>query len=107
MLASSAKTLDGTRRRLHHAPGPVKAGRRWPTATRPEIVTMRIASIQVAIRRRPKDEMLRHVLALLDQARGSDLILLPELWPCGYFAFERYASDSETIDGPTTRELSA
>jgi predicted amidohydrolase len=48
---------------------------------------------------------LGHVLALLDGARGSDLVLLPELWPCGYFAFERYADASEPRDGPIVRAL--
>jgi predicted amidohydrolase len=66
---------------------------------------MRVASVQVAIRDRPKEETLRHVLALLDQTRGSDLVLLPEMWPCGYFAFDTYASASEAIDGPTVAAL--
>jgi len=33
------------------------------------------------------------------------LILLPELWPCGYFAFDRYRSESEPVDGPTVSAL--
>src|SRR3954453_4148387 len=68
---------------------------------------MRVTSIQLEIRDRPKTETLEHVLSLLDQARGSDLILLPELWPCGYFAFARYADESEPVDGPTVRALAA
>jgi predicted amidohydrolase len=68
---------------------------------------MRVASVQVAIQDRPKQETLRHVLALLDQTRGSDLVLLPEMWPCGYFAFDTYQSASEPIDGPTVQALSA
>lgn len=30
---------------------------------------------------------------------GSDLIVLPELWPLGYFAFDRYADDAQPIPG--------
>jgi predicted amidohydrolase len=28
-------------------------------------------------------------------------ILLPEIWPCGFFSFDRYRSDSEALEGPT------
>jgi predicted amidohydrolase len=66
---------------------------------------MRVSCVQLEIRQRPKADTLRHVLALLEQARGSDLILLPEMWPCGYGAFDRYASESEPLDGPTVRAL--
>jgi predicted amidohydrolase len=66
---------------------------------------MRVASVQLAIEDRPKDATLRHVLALLDETRGSDLVLLPELWPCGFFAFNRYASESETVSGPLVTAL--
>jgi predicted amidohydrolase len=62
---------------------------------------MRVSSIQLAIKDRPKEETLRHGLALLDRARGSDLILLPEHWPCGFWSFARYGSESETLEGPT------
>jgi predicted amidohydrolase len=66
---------------------------------------MRVTSIQLEIKDRPKEETLGHVLSLLDQARGSDLILLPELWPCGYFSFSRYAVDSEPRGGPTEQAI--
>src|SRR4051794_7007920 len=66
---------------------------------------MRIAIVQLAISDRPKAETLHHVLALLDQARGSDLVMLPELWPCGFFAFDRYATDSEPVGGPLVEAL--
>jgi predicted amidohydrolase len=67
---------------------------------------MQITSIQVEIKRRSKADSLDHVFALLDRARGSDLILLPEMWPAGYFNFERYAVDSESVDGPLVQTLS-
>jgi len=68
---------------------------------------MRVASVQVEIKNRPKGETLRHVLALLDQVRGHDLVLLPEMWPCGYFAFDTYDQASEALDGPLVRTLGA
>lgn len=68
---------------------------------------MRVASVQLAIADRPKAATLRHVLALLDQTRGSDLVLMPELWPSGFFAFDRYAADSEPVTGPLVQALRA
>jgi predicted amidohydrolase len=34
---------------------------------------------------------------------GVDLIVLPELWPTGYFAFDRYRDDAEPLAGAVTR----
>jgi predicted amidohydrolase len=68
---------------------------------------MRVTSIQLQIADQPRAEVLEHVLMLLERARGSDLILLPELWTCGYFSFSRYADESEPVDGPTVQALAA
>ena len=62
---------------------------------------MRITSIQLGMKDRPKGETVEHALGLVDQASESDLVLLPEIWPCGFFSFDRYRSDSEALDGPT------
>jgi predicted amidohydrolase len=62
---------------------------------------MQITSIQLGMKDRPKDETVQHALNLVDQASESDLILLPEIWPCGFFSFNRYRSDSETLNGRT------
>jgi predicted amidohydrolase len=64
---------------------------------------MRVTSIQMAMTDRPKEENIEHALRMIDRAPPSDLILLPEIWPCGFFSFDRYKSDSESIDGPTVR----
>jgi predicted amidohydrolase len=67
---------------------------------------MRVSCIQVGIdERRPKEATVQHALSLLDRARGSDLILLPELWPSGCYSYARYAPDSELLDGPTVTAL--
>jgi predicted amidohydrolase len=68
---------------------------------------MRVTSIQVESAERTAADALEHVLGLIERARGSDLILLPELWPCGYFAFSRYAEASEPVDGPLVQALAA
>jgi len=66
---------------------------------------MRITSLQLEIKDRPKEKTLDHVLGMLDRAPASDLLLLPELWTCGYFSFNRYWEDSETLEGPTVIAL--
>jgi predicted amidohydrolase len=62
---------------------------------------MKITSIQLERREISKTEATAHALALVDRAAASDLILLPELWPTGFFRFDRYPLDAEPIDGPT------
>ena len=62
---------------------------------------MKIASIQLEMADRPKEKNVEHALAMIDQVPAADLILLPEIWPCGFFAFDRYAAESEPLDGPT------
>lgn len=68
---------------------------------------MRVTSIQLAMTDQPKEKNVEHALSLIDQASTSDLILLPEIWPCGFFSFDRYKSDSETIDGPIVTDFKA
>lgn len=36
---------------------------------------------------------------------GADLVVLPEIWNVGYFAFDEYGSKAEPIDGPTMTRL--
>ena len=66
---------------------------------------MRVTSIQLEIKDRPKEKTPEHVLGLLEKAPPSDLILLPEIWTCGYFSFDRYGQDSEPLDGPIVKTL--
>ena len=61
---------------------------------------MRVTSIQLAMTDQPKEKNVEHAITLVDQAPPSDLILLPEIWPCGFFSFDRYKRDSEGIEGP-------
>ena len=67
--------------------------------------SLRITCIQVDMKDREKGEALDHVITLLNKAPRSDLILLPELWPSGYFAFHRYKTDGEPLDGPIMKAL--
>jgi predicted amidohydrolase len=40
-------------------------------------------------------------------ASGADLVALPELWNVGYFSFESYAREAESVEGPTLSAMSA
>jgi len=62
---------------------------------------MRVTSVQLEIKDQPKEEAVQSALKLLDDIPESDLVLLPELWPSGYFSFDRYQKESEPINGPT------
>jgi predicted amidohydrolase len=68
---------------------------------------MRVTSIQLAASEQSKQQTLERVLTLLEQARGSDLVLLPELWPTGAFSAQRFATDAEGLDGPILTVLRA
>ena len=37
--------------------------------------------------------------------RGADLVVLPEIWNVGYFAFDEYRERAEPLDGPTATRL--
>jgi predicted amidohydrolase len=62
---------------------------------------MKIVSIQIEVGDRPKAENVAAALDLVTHAPDADLVLLPEIWPVGFFSFDRYHRDSEPIDGPT------
>ncbi|MFI6345939.1 carbon-nitrogen family hydrolase [Streptomyces sp. NPDC050560] len=71
---------------------------------------MRIALIQIAS---PADEpsanrRARAESLVREAARGGgDLVVLPELWAAGYFAFDSYEAEAEPADGVTVRQFGA
>ena len=46
---------------------------------------MKVSSIQLEIIDQSKQKNLEHAIDMVDRAPESDLILLPEIWPCGFF----------------------
>ena len=64
---------------------------------------MKIVSLQLEVGDRPKAENVAGALELVDKAPEADLILLPEIWQIGFFSFDRYHPESESIDGPTVK----
>jgi len=43
----------------------------------------------------------RRVASLVREQTGSDLVVLPELWTTGAFAFEEFGNEAEEFEGPT------
>src|SRR5262245_29373909 len=89
---------------IHHPPVVMQSptGKQGDGGRQP---TMRIDSLQLKIKDRPKEQTPQRVLSLLDRTGRSDLVLLPELWPGCFFSFARCEADSEPLDGPTVTAL--
>ncbi len=67
---------------------------------------MKIASIQMNVGDETKEQRIGRAEALLETVKGVDVVILPEIWNVGYFAFDRYASEAEPLEGPTFERLS-
>lgn len=63
---------------------------------------MRIACLQLS-GQDLADGMARRsaAMGLASTLADADLIVLPELWPVGFFHFDDYADSAEPLDGPT------
>ncbi|WP_250405263.1 carbon-nitrogen family hydrolase [Streptomyces cellostaticus] len=63
---------------------------------------MRASLIQIAV---DEDESVasrrRRAAALIREQAGSDLVVLPELWTTGAFAYEGFGTEAEPLEGPT------
>ncbi len=71
---------------------------------------MKVSAVQLKV---SSDESAANRLdavrrAVTDEAaRGADLVVLPEMWPVGYFAFDGYSEVAEPLQGPLASSLSA
>ncbi|WKX71430.1 carbon-nitrogen family hydrolase [Streptomyces sp. XD-27] len=69
---------------------------------------MRASLIQIGVDPDESVENRRARAAALVRAQaGADLVVLPELWPVGAFAYESFATEAEPLDGPTAKAMSA
>lgn len=67
---------------------------------------MKISSIQLEIKNlRKKQHTIDYVLGLIDSCTGDDLIILPELWNIGFFSYDEYQQESESINGETASAI--
>ncbi|WP_437045795.1 carbon-nitrogen family hydrolase [Streptomyces sp. enrichment culture] len=63
---------------------------------------MRASLIQLAVDEgEPVASRRRRVAALVREQEGADLVVLPELWTTGAFAFEEFDAGAEPLRGPT------
>ncbi|WP_055527793.1 carbon-nitrogen family hydrolase [Streptomyces graminilatus] len=63
---------------------------------------MRASLIQIGVDEGESVESRRRrVASLVREEAGADLVVLPELWTTGAFAYERFATEAEALDGPT------
>ncbi|MGW5634296.1 carbon-nitrogen family hydrolase [Streptomyces sp. NPDC003832] len=63
---------------------------------------MRASLIQIAVDEGESVESRRVRVASLVRAQaGADLVVLPELWTTGAFAYEEFGRHAEPLDGPT------
>ncbi len=67
---------------------------------------VRVASIQLEIPPgEGKEERVERAALLVEEQAGTDLVLLPEIWNVGYFAFDAYDAGAEPLEGPTVRRV--
>ncbi|MEU1469499.1 carbon-nitrogen family hydrolase [Streptomyces sp. NPDC005761] len=63
---------------------------------------MRASLIQIAV---DPDESVNsrreHAASLVAAQQGADLVILPELWPVGAFAYTAFEEEAEPLQGPT------
>ncbi|HZF87960.1 carbon-nitrogen family hydrolase [Streptomyces sp.] len=63
---------------------------------------MRASLIQIAVDEGESVETRRRrVASLVREQAGADLVVLPELWTTGAFAYEEFGREAEPLDGPT------
>ncbi|MFE9422496.1 carbon-nitrogen family hydrolase [Kitasatospora sp. NPDC006697] len=69
---------------------------------------MRASLIQLAVSdAEPAAERRARAAALVRAQRGADLVVLPELWALGGFAYDEWSAGAEPLDGPTADAMSA
>ena len=68
---------------------------------------MKLALVQLEIESGDTETNRRRAAERIEAAAadGADLIVLPELWNVGFFAFDSYASAAESIEGSTLSEI--
>jgi predicted amidohydrolase len=69
---------------------------------------VRVCLVQLDVSlRTPMPQRLAHATELIGRCAGADLVVLPELWAHGAWAFDHWAELAEPLHGPTLEALSA
>ena len=72
-------------------------------------MSVNIAMLQLAVDdAEPVYERVPRVIGLIrEAAQRAELVVLPELWPTGAFAYETMTTHAQPLDGPLVDDLSA
>lgn len=71
-------------------------------------IILKVSSIQFLIKDdENKEQRLERMLERIEACRGSQLIVMPEIWKTGYFNFDNYEAESESLYGETVTLLAA
>ena len=63
---------------------------------------MRASLLQIDVNEDESVESRRvRVASLVREQAGADLVVLPELWTTGAFAYEGFGTEAEPLEGPT------
>jgi predicted amidohydrolase len=69
---------------------------------------VRASLVQIDVNERESaDERRVRIAELVRSQQGADLVVLPELWPLGGFAYDAWQGGAESLDGPTADAMSA
>ena len=67
---------------------------------------MHVALLQIAAdSAEPLPDRVERVAGLVRAQKGADLVVLPELWPQGAFAYRSWEATAEPLDGPVVRSM--
>ena len=68
---------------------------------------MRVAVIQLAYTdSEPMGARIERVASLVESQKGTDLVVLPELWSAGGFDYPAWNEKAQSVEGPVARALS-
>jgi predicted amidohydrolase len=69
---------------------------------------MRVSLVQLEVSLdTSRTERVEHAAALVRGCEGSDLVVLPELWAHGAWAYDQWEEESEPLDGPIVEAMRA
>ncbi|MFJ8592258.1 carbon-nitrogen family hydrolase [Streptomyces sp. NPDC093598] len=67
---------------------------------------MRASVIQIAVNEdEPVEARRQRAAAMVRDQAGADLVVLPELWTTGAFAYEEFGREAEPLEGPTCEAM--
>lgn len=71
--------------------------------------TVRASLLQIGVNPdEPVKSRRERVASLVREHSSADLVVLPELWPVGAFAYDRFEAEAEAVEtGPTAEAMSA